>query len=107
MKRAKLADMKGGWFVGDFAPSVVRSSDFETAIKKYTKGQREPEHYHARTTEITVIVTGRARMMGEIVEAGDILLLEHGEATGFEALEDTITCVVKFPSVPDDKVVVG
>ncbi len=103
MKRAKLSDMTGGWFVGDFDPVIARTKEFETAIKHYKKGQIEAKHYHARGTEITVIVKGRARMMDIEIAEGDIVLLEPGEATGFEVLEDTITCVVKFPSLTDDK----
>jgi len=106
MKRANLSDMKGGWFVGAFAPAIANTSAFEAGVKKYKKGQIDPKHYHALTTEITVIVSGRARMMEQELAAGDIILLEKGEATGFEALEDTVLCVVKFPSLPDDKILV-
>ena len=35
MKHAKLADMVKGWFVGDFAPVVLRSADVEVAVKHY------------------------------------------------------------------------
>ena len=54
-------------------------------------------------TEITVIVSGRAKMNGEIVEAGSIVKIEPGEYTDFEALEDTVTAVVKVPGALNDK----
>jgi quercetin dioxygenase-like cupin family protein len=45
-------------------------------------------------------------MKDTVVNKGDIILLEPGEATSFEALQDTTTFVIKFPSVKDDKYLV-
>jgi quercetin dioxygenase-like cupin family protein len=42
-------------------------------------------------------------MNGREFAAGEIVLLEPGEAASFEALEDSVTVVVKSPSVPGDK----
>jgi hypothetical protein len=42
MRTYSLADMKGGWFVGDFSPTVLRTPDFEVAVKEYAAGAREP-----------------------------------------------------------------
>jgi quercetin dioxygenase-like cupin family protein len=103
MRLAKLSDMKGGWIVGDFVPSLLRTRDFEVAIKHYKAGDREPAHHHKLAEEITVIASGRARMCGQEFVTGDIIELERGESTGFEALEDTVTVVVKTPSVANDK----
>jgi quercetin dioxygenase-like cupin family protein len=98
-----LDNMVRGWFVGDFAPSVVRMTDAEVAIQRFAAGEIEAEHHHRAATEITVIVSGRARMCGREVGPGDILVLPPNTATSFEAIEDTITAVVKTPSVPGDK----
>ncbi len=38
-------------------------------------------------------------MNGRVVSAGEIVVIQPGEATGFEALEDTVTTVVKIPGV--------
>ena len=37
MKKYKLDDMKGGWFVGNFEPSVMKA-DFEVGIHRHKKG---------------------------------------------------------------------
>ena len=37
------------------------------------------------------------------VQKGDIIVIEPNEASDFEALEDTISVVVKMPCVLDDK----
>lgn len=103
MKRYLLDDMKGGWFVGCFEPTCYRTSEFEVALKKYRRGDTEPEHVHRIATELTLIASGRVRMAGIELKDGEIALLEPGEATDFHALEDTVTVVVKLPSLPNDK----
>jgi quercetin dioxygenase-like cupin family protein len=103
MKVFSLNEMKGGWFMGDFEPTSFRTSGFEVGSKRYVKGDSEPEHIHRVATEVTLILTGRVRMNGREFAAGEIVLLEPGEAASFEALEDSVTVVVKSPSVPGDK----
>lgn len=103
MRTYALADMIGGWFVGDFSPTVLRTGDVEVAVKEYAAGAREPRHHHKIAEEVTVVVTGRARMCGRIVEGGTVVHLEPGESTDFEALTATLTVVVKRPSVQGDK----
>jgi hypothetical protein len=106
MRHDRLEAMVKGWFVGDFSPTVLRSKDCEVAIKRYAKGDHEAAHYHAVATELTAIVSGRARMLGREWGAGDIVTVEPGEATDFIALTDVVTVVVKLPSAPDDKFLV-
>jgi quercetin dioxygenase-like cupin family protein len=98
-----LDDMVRGWFVGDFEPSVARMDAAEVAVQRFAAGEVEAEHHHRAATEITVIVSGRALMCGREVTTGDILVLPPGVATSFRAIEDTVTAVVKTPSVPGDK----
>ncbi|TXN75961.1 hypothetical protein FV228_02055 [Methylobacterium sp. WL18] len=106
MKHHRLENMKGGWFVGNFTPVVVQSSAFEVGLKTYPAGARESKHYHKVATELTLVVSGRIRMFDRIWESGDIITIEPGEATSFEALSDAVTAVVKIPSAPDDKFLV-
>lgn len=105
MERYKLGDFKGGWFIGNFEPNIMRTEDFEIAVKIYKKGDRENAHVHRLADEFTVVVAGKCRLNGEILEAGDIALIKKGEVMteDFEALEDTINTVVKIPSVIGDK----
>jgi quercetin dioxygenase-like cupin family protein len=103
MKTAHLDDMTRGWFVGDFEPSLLKTRDVEVAVKAYRKGDTEEQHYHKLATEITVVVSGRVRMNGVEYGPGSIILLEPNEPTDFEALEDSINTVVKYPGASDDK----
>lgn len=103
MKRAKLDEMMKGWFVGDFEPTVLKTGEVEIAVKEYRKGDREDRHFHKLATEITVISDGKVRMNSVEYEKGDIIVIEPLESTDFEALEDTITTVVKYPGARNDK----
>jgi len=103
MRHARLETMVKGWFVGDFSPTALQTDVCEVAVKHYKAGDHEALHHHKRGTELTLIVSGRVRMMGEEWGPGDILVLEPGEATAFEALTDAINVVVKTPSVAGDK----
>lgn len=106
MKLHKLEQMIKGWFVGNFQPVALSTDAFEVAIKHYRAGDREPAHVHKIATELTAIVQGRVRMLGREFQAGDIVTVEPGEASSFEALTDVISVVVKTPSVTDDKYLV-
>jgi len=103
MEHHKLSEMTKGWFVGDFEPSLLKTKAFEIAVKRYKKGDKEGRHRHDIASEYTVIVSGRVRMSGTEYAADSILIIKPGEATDFEALEDSITVVVKTPSARTDK----
>jgi len=106
MKIHKLKDMVKGWFVGNFQPSCYKTNEVEVAVKEYKTGDKEPLHYHKIATEITVIVSGMVLMNGTLYNAGDIITIEAGESTNFEALSDVVTTVVKVPCIKDDKYIV-
>jgi hypothetical protein len=106
MKTRRLEEMVGGWMVGDFEPSCYRTAACEVACKHYDAGAREPAHVHRVASELTLIVSGDVRMNGRHFTAGDIVMLDPGEPTDFEALTAVTTVVVKMPSVRGDKFLV-
>ncbi len=103
MKKHRLENMVGGWFIGDFVPSILPTRDFEVALKYYQAGDSEESHTHLIAREFTVIVEGKVKMNNQTYEQGDIIEIEPGEYTDFEALTKTTTLVVKTPSVKHDK----
>lgn len=103
MKKYQLNDMTKGWFVGDFSPTIIKTQEVEVGVKQYRQNEYEETHHHKIATEITVIVSGKVRMNGEIYAAGDIIVIEPGESTDFEVLEDVTTVVVKYPGAQNDK----
>lgn len=96
--------MKGGWFIGDFQPTVLPSNDFVIACKHYKKNDYEPAHYHRVATEYTLIAKGKVLMNNLEFGENDIIMIEKGESTDFKAVEDSTTVVVKVPSVKNDKI---
>ena len=104
MKTAKLENMLKGWFIGNFEPTLLRTNGVEVAVKEYKKGDYEELHYHKIATEITVITQGRVKMNGVEYITGDLIVMDPGESTDFECLEDeTQNVVVKIPGVNNDK----
>lgn len=104
MKTGKLDEMVKGWFVGNFEPTLLQTNDVEVAVKEYKKGDYESSHYHKIATEITVILNGRVKMNGVEYGKGDIIVMEPGESTDFECIEDgTQNVVVKHPGANNDK----
>jgi len=94
-----------GWFIGGFSPAVFSTTDCEVAVKRYTAGESEVKHYHKTATEITVVISGHIKMANKTWGPGDIIILEPGEITDFEALTDCINVVVKLPGAANDKYV--
>ena len=103
MRKARLEDMKGGWFVGAFSPTVLKTDAAEVGVKHYAAGQCEKRHYHKIATEVTVIVSGEVEMNGVRYGAGQIIVIEPGDVTDFHAITDATTTVVKIPGVLNDK----
>lgn len=103
MKVYNLSDMKGGWIVGDFEPSVLRTPDFEVGVKLHPKGEKWPVHYHKDVVEYNVLVSGSMTIQGERLEAGTIFVLDKNEIADPEFHEDCWIVCTKVPSIPGDK----
>jgi mannose-6-phosphate isomerase-like protein (cupin superfamily) len=103
LQRYRLDNFTKGWFVGNFSPTILPSDAVEVAVKHYRAGEAEGAHFHKVATELTLIVSGRARMSGEEVGPGEIIKMEPGQATDFVPLTEVTTVVVKLPCVKGDK----
>ena len=103
MKIFNLKNFIKGWIIGFFEPSIFKTHCFEVGIKEYKKGEKEKKHYHRIAKEITVVVSGKVKMNGKEFIKNDIIELEPLEDCEFEAVEDSITCVIKIPSIKNDK----
>lgn len=101
----KMDDMIGGWFIGDFEPSVFKTKDFEVCYKTHEKGEAWPKHYH-KGIEINYLIRGKMIIKGQTLERGDIFVLESMEIADPEFLEDCELIVVKTPSDVNDKFVI-
>lgn len=106
MRIFKLSDFTRGWIVGDFNNSVIKMNSSEFCVKRFKAGEKEPLHYHKLTTEITVVVSGSIKMNGIEYGPDDVVVMEPGESTDFEALTDATTVAFRNGSFPGDKYIV-
>lgn len=104
MIKSNLSEYKNGWLLGNFSPALIQTSDFEVCVKTFKLGDRESSHYQLIATEITVVLSGRIRMGKILLNEDEILVVEPGEIVDFEALTDCKVLGIKFPSLPEDKV---
>lgn len=104
MKISKLSEFTNGWFLGNFEPSLHKTEDFEICVKNFKKGEKEAAHFQRIATEVTVVLSGSIRMGEHFLEVDDILTIFKDEVCDFEAITDCKVLGVKFPSLPNDKV---
>jgi quercetin dioxygenase-like cupin family protein len=107
MNVLQIDDMVRGWFVGPFSPTALHTTGAEVCVKTYDAGETEARHVHKVATEVTAVVSGTVRMDGRELRAGEIAVLEPGEASDFEAVSDATVVAVKTPAVAGDKYLVG
>lgn len=104
MIKDDISVYQGGWFIGDFTPSLFQNEHLEVAVKFFKKGDMERSHKQILATEITVVSYGTVRLGELVLGAGEILIIPPGKFADFEALTDGALTCVKFPSIPSDKV---
>jgi quercetin dioxygenase-like cupin family protein len=103
MKKFRIEDMKGGWFLGDFEPSVLKTKDFEVGYKYHPAGEKWDVHYHKEAEEITFLLRGRMKIQDQELVSGDIFVIPKWEVADPVFLEDCEVIVIKTPSVIGDK----
>lgn len=106
MKVYRIEDMKQGWYVGDFEPSVYRTPSFEASLKFHPKGEVWPKHYHKEAVEINLIVSGKMELNGTFLREGDIFVIDKMEVVDPKFLEDCSIVCIKTPSIIGDKYLV-
>ena len=106
MEVRRIEDMTGGWFVGNFDPSVLRTPDFEVGYKFHPKGEKWDKHYHKKGVEITYLIRGKMQIQNKILTSGDIFIIFPSEVADPVFLEDCEVVIVKSPSVVGDKYIV-
>lgn len=103
MNVTKIRDYVRGWFIGNFEPSLLKTSDFEVGILTHLKGEKWPAHYHKETIEYNVLVSGKMTVQGKELNSGDVFVFDKGEIADPVFLEDCTVVCVKVPSIPSDK----
>ena len=103
MEVRRIENMKGGWYIGNFDPSVLLTPDFEVGYKFHPKGEQWDTHYHKKGIEITYLIRGKMQIQGRELTSGDIFTIFPYEVADPIFLEDCEVVIVKTPSVVGDK----
>lgn len=106
MEVKRIEDMKGGWFIGDFDPSVFKTNDFEIGYKLHPKGEKWDVHYHKVATEITYLIRGKMIIQDRELTTGDVFIIFPYEIADPVFIEDCEVIVIKVPSIVCDKYIV-
>ncbi len=104
MEVRNLSEFFKGWFIGNFEPSMLKSLDFEVAVKFFSKGEFEPFHKQIIATEFTVVLSGEIAINDNKFSQNQIIRINPGESANFLALSDTTVLCIKTPSIASDKV---
>lgn len=104
---ANIVEYHRGWFIGDFEPSLERIKSFEACYTVHARNEASPPHYHTRSTEINLVVSGQLRVNGKMLKEGDIFIYDKHEVSDVQFLEDTKLLIIRIPSEPSDKVIVS
>lgn len=107
MRVSNLADYWRGWFLGNFEPTVLKTEQFEVGILTHNKGEQWPAHIHQKSTEYNVLLEGKMRVNGRIINKNDVFIIEKNEIAQPIFDEDCRILVIKVPSIPNDKIIVS
>tara|TARA_B100000508_G_scaffold98900_1_gene77611 strand:+ start:198 stop:518 length:321 start_codon:yes stop_codon:yes gene_type:complete len=103
MKKSNIKHFMGGWFVGDFEPSIFKNPFFEVGHHSHKKNDQTFPHYHQVTNELNYIVRGEMMVDKQHLKAGDMWIYEPWDISDVEFLEDTDLMIIRWPSIPTDK----
>ncbi len=103
MKIERIENMKGGWFIGNFEPSVYKTEQFEVCFKQHKKDEYWTPHFHKQAIEINYLIRGVMTINGQRLVSGDIFILDKEEISIPIFLTDCELIVVKTPCVIGDK----
>lgn len=101
-----MSNMFKGWFVGNFEPTVFKSTDFEVGYLRHKQGETHAAHIHKIATEINYLIKGKMTIQNIELNTGDIFIIEPNEIADPVFLEDCELIVIKTPCVIGDKYLV-
>lgn len=106
IEKRKIQEFTGGWFIGDFEPTLLKSKDFEVSVKTHPAGEIWDKHYHKVATEYNFVISGKVEIDNQIFVKDDIFIIPPDYVVDPTFLEDCTILCVKTPSVKGDKYVI-
>jgi quercetin dioxygenase-like cupin family protein len=99
----RIEDFKGGWFMGNFEPSLLKTNEFECSVKTHIKGEVWEKHYHQEAVEYNFVFEGIIEIDDIEYIKGDIFVVHPGTIVDPIFKEDCSIMCVKTPCVIGDK----
>lgn len=95
----------GGWFVGDFQPSLINSKDIEFGFKRISKNTKPDYHFHKFKTEYTILLEGQiiCQESNTIIKPITCIKLLPFEKNDQLFIEDSLIIIINTPSKKNDK----
>ena len=106
IKKVDLNDFIGGWFIGNFEPTLLKTDLFEVSVKTHLKGEVWPKHFHKLATEYNCVVSGEVVIDGISYSEGSVFVVEPGYVVDPEFTKNCKIVCVKVPCVKDDKYII-
>ena len=103
IEKYRIEDFKGGWFIGNFEPSLFKTNHFECSVKIHPAGEIWEKHFHKEATEYNFVFDGLVEINGEKFIKGDIFIIRPGFIVDPTFLENCTIMCVKVPCVIGDK----
>jgi mannose-6-phosphate isomerase-like protein (cupin superfamily) len=107
MKVSKIEDYYRGWYIGNFKPACLHTTEFEVGFLTHKKDEVWPPHIHKISTEINLLLEGEMIIQDKKITAGNIFILEPNEIADPIFLTDCKLVVIKTPSIPNDKYLIN
>lgn len=106
IEKHRIEDFVGGWFIGNFEPSLLKTDQFEVSVKEHPAGEIWDKHYHKVATEYNYVFAGCVEIDGVEYRKGDVFIIHPGFVVDPNFKEECTIMCVKTPCVPGDKYVV-
>lgn len=95
-----------GWLIGNFEPSIKKTTEFEVGILSHKKNEKWGFHYHKESIETNILLEGKMLINGKLLNAGDLFIFNKNMIACPIFLEDCKLICIKTPSVPCDKYII-
>ncbi len=98
-----LTNFTRGWIIGNFEPSIIKTTQLEIGILELKAGDKGDFHWHENHLEHNLILSGAAKIGKNLYFEGDIFTFKPFEKSNVEYMQDTKLLVIKSPSMNGDK----
>lgn len=95
----------GGWFVGNFNPSLIESKNLEFGYKRILKNTKPDYHFHKFKTEYTILLEGKIICLDtkRVINPITCIKLSPYEKNDQFFESDSLILVINTPSKKGDK----